>query len=138
MFSSYMSSFRKKLAHSPARRSRQGPLGHLPLFQRRLLPQLLRATDHMVCSYYLLTTKSHVIDRTVRLPNGANATITHIDSVHFANFILHDVLCVPFFKLNLMSISKFAQNSHYLVIFTNNTCILQDQRLGKMIGMGTE
>lgn len=97
-----------------------------------------RATDHMVYLADLLTTKSCVTNQNMHLSNRAIATITHIGSIHFANFILNDVLCVPSFKLNLISISKLVHNSHYLTTFTNNTCIQQDQRSGKMIGMGTE
>ncbi|KAL5776226.1 hypothetical protein ACOSP7_009152 [Xanthoceras sorbifolium] len=50
------------------------------------------ATDHMVFSADLLTTSSRVTNRTVHLPNGSVAVVTHIGSIHFADFVLHDVL----------------------------------------------
>ena len=56
------------------------------------------ATYHMVYSADLLTTKSCVTNRNIHLPNGAIATVTHIGSIHFSNFILNDVLCVPSFN----------------------------------------
>lgn len=96
------------------------------------------ATDHMVYSTDSLTTNRRVINRTVSLSNGAIAAVTHIGSLHVANFVLHDVLCVPSFKLNLISISKLLYKSNYAATFTDHTCLLQDQRSGKMIGMGTE
>lgn len=92
----------------------------------------------MVYSANLLTTKSIITNRKVHLPNGATASVTHIGSIHFADFVLQNVLCVPSFKLNLISISKLVLDSQCLATFTNNTCVLQDQRSGKMIGMGTE
>ena len=96
------------------------------------------ATYHKVYFVDLLTSKIRVTNRTVHLPNGAIAVVTHIGSVYFDGFVLHDVLCVPSFKLNLISICKLAHNSHYLATFTNNTCTLQGQRSRKMIGTGTE
>ncbi|XP_075492376.1 uncharacterized protein LOC142530428 [Primulina tabacum] len=96
------------------------------------------ATDHMVHSADLLTTKSCVTNRSVHLANGTTATVTHIGSVHFSNFTLQNVLCVPSFKLNLISISKLVHCPEYVATFTDTACMLQDQRSGKMIGTGTE
>ncbi|KAF7144617.1 hypothetical protein RHSIM_Rhsim04G0056500 [Rhododendron simsii] len=44
------------------------------------------ATDHMVCSADLLSPNSRVTNRTVHLPNGAIAAVTHMGSVHFPVF----------------------------------------------------
>ena len=96
------------------------------------------ATNHMICSLDLSTPNSQVTNRTVHLPNGAVAVVTHTGCIRFDDFALHDVLCVPSFKLNLISISKLVQSSHCLAIFTDDVCMLQDQRSGKMIRMGTE
>ena len=68
------------------------------------------------------------------IPNGIIATITHISNIHFSNFTLHDVLCVPSFKINLITISKLVRHSHYLATLINDDCMLQDQQLEKMIG----
>ncbi|KAB2628158.1 hypothetical protein D8674_032953 [Pyrus ussuriensis x Pyrus communis] len=62
------------------------------------------ATDHMVCSPSLMTTSVPVYNRQVHLPNHALADVTHIGTVHLSNDLtLHNVLCVPSFKLNLIS-----------------------------------
>ncbi|KAB2612568.1 hypothetical protein D8674_034884 [Pyrus ussuriensis x Pyrus communis] len=51
------------------------------------------ATDHCVPVY----------NRQVHLPNHALADVTHIGTVHLSNNLtLHNVLCVPSFKLNLI------------------------------------
>lgn len=80
--------------------------------------------SHIVYSADLFTTSSCGTKRNVHLPNGVAAVVTHIGSVCFANFILHNVLCVPSFKLNLISITKLAQNFHCSTTFTNNSCML--------------
>lgn len=97
------------------------------------------ATDHMVCSPSLLTESSSVKNCTIQLPNGTRAIVTHVGSVTFSPYlILTNVLCVPSFHLNLISINKLVYNSHYLATFTHNAYVIQDQHSRKMIGMGTE
>jgi hypothetical protein len=45
--------------------------------------------------------------RYVKLPNGQLALITHIGTVRISqDLILHDVLCVPSFSFNLISVNK--------------------------------
>ena len=97
------------------------------------------ATNHMVWSHKLMSSSIPIINRYVHLPDHSLACVTHINSIHFSNnFILHYVLCVPSFKLNLISIAKLTQTSFCHAIFTNNVCHVQFKRLGKTIGMGTE
>lgn len=96
------------------------------------------ATDHMICNPNLLTTSVAVTHRTVHLPNGALAAVTHVGSIHFTDFVLHNVLCVPSFRLKLISISKLTRHSHCRAIFDDNICMFQDRQSGKMIGMGIE
>ena len=54
------------------------------------------------------------------------------------HFVLHNVLCILLFYLNLISMSKLAFDSFYITIFLRQICVIQDLRLGKMIGTGTE
>ena len=97
------------------------------------------ATDHMVCSQNLMSSSIPVTIRHVHLPDHSLVHVTHIGTVHFSNnFILHNVLCVPSFKLNLVSIAKLTQTTLCHVTFTNNMCLVQDKCSGKTIGMGTE
>lgn len=96
------------------------------------------ATDHMICNPNLLTTSVPVTHRTMHLPNGALAAVTHIGSIYFTDFVLHNVLCVPSFRLNLISISKLTRHSHFRAIFDDNICMFQDRQSGKMIEMGIE
>lgn len=71
------------------------------------------ATDDMVNSpsffLHLSSTTSH---RTVKLPNGENVPITHIGDVKITpNIILKNVLCVPRFQFNLISIIKLIHDT---------------------------
>lgn len=97
------------------------------------------ATDHMTCSSQFFTTSSPVTNRYVYLPNHALAQVTHIGTIHFSkSLILYNVLCVPSFELNLISVAKLNQTSSCHATFTNNLCFVQDQHSGKTIGTGIE
>lgn len=75
----------------------------------------------------------------MNLPNDMAAAVTHIGSIRFSPIlILHNVLCVPLFQLNLISISKLVKHSDYIAIFAKDLFVLQDLRLGMVIGTGTE
>lgn len=70
------------------------------------------ATDHMVCSPSLMTTSTQVTNRHVHLPNHALAGVTHTSTIRFSDeLVLHNVLCVPSFRLNLISVTKLTKNA---------------------------
>ena len=97
------------------------------------------ATYHIVCNPDFLTSLRPVENHTVQLPNGSFAKVTHVGQITFSsNLVLDNVVCVPFFTLNLISISKLAYDSLYITIFQSQFCVIQDLRSGKMIGMGLE
>lgn len=65
------------------------------------------ATNHIICSISLLTTITSLTQCIIELPNGESAQVTHIGLVqHSATLVLDNVLCVPSFSFNLLSISK--------------------------------
>jgi hypothetical protein len=71
----------------------------------------------------------------IRLPNGDHALACFSGSIHFSpNFIISEVLCVPNFSINLLSVSKLVQVSNYSVSFHASYCTIQDQLSQKMIG----
>ena len=64
------------------------------------------ATDHIVHSVHLFTNFT-AISTNVELPNGETAVVTHIGSISLsATLVLHNVLCVPSFSFNLLSVSQ--------------------------------
>lgn len=66
-----------------------------------------RATDHIVCNFTLFDSCFPVLDLFVQLPNQLTLTLTHRGTIQLSpEIILKDVLCVPSFKFNLVSMGK--------------------------------
>ena len=65
-----------------------------------------RATDHMVHFISCFTSISTTLNTYVNLPNGEIASVTHISTVRISERLtLYNVLCVPSFSFNLISVS---------------------------------
>ena len=65
-----------------------------------------RATNHMVHSITCFTTITATLNTFVNLPNGEVALVTHVGIVKISEHLtFHNVLCVPSFSFNLISIS---------------------------------
>ncbi|XP_019170460.1 PREDICTED: uncharacterized protein LOC109166032 [Ipomoea nil] len=94
------------------------------------------ATHHIVCRSNLLQNPKKVQGVSVDLPNGHQAQVSHIGTVQLsADLILFNVLCVPIFHCNLISLGELTRRSKYSIIFHSNHCVIQDQLLGRMIGV---
>ena len=95
------------------------------------------ATDHMVSSPSIFSHITSHCSRTVKLPNGVNAPITHIGTIQLTpNIVLNNVLCVPSFQFNLISVGKLTHDANCIVTFLPNSCLIQDQSSRKVIGAG--
>ena len=76
------------------------------------------ATNHMVHSLKIFTSITSIVHISVRLPNGDVAKVTHIGTVQLSStLILENVLCIPTFFFNLVSISKLTQSPSFCCIF---------------------
>jgi hypothetical protein len=96
-------------------------------------------TDHMVGSVHLLTTIIDVISSHVNLPNGQKALVTHIGTVRLtATLVLTNVLCVPSFLFNLLSVSKLIASLPRCLIFLQKFCFIQNLPSWGTIGVGEE
>ncbi|XP_019189518.1 PREDICTED: uncharacterized protein LOC109183945 [Ipomoea nil] len=96
------------------------------------------ATDHIVCSLEFFDNYRTVSEAKVNLPNGNHATVEHIGNIKLSNDIwLKDVLHIPSFKFNIISIHKLLQNSAYSLMFTYGQCLLREDH-GRMIGFAKE
>ncbi|XP_055814673.1 uncharacterized protein LOC129884391 [Solanum dulcamara] len=63
----------------------------------------------------------------INLPNSFKVRVTHTGSISiFSGQVITDVLLVPDFKYNLLSIHKFCVQFQYDVLFTATGCFLQD------------
>jgi hypothetical protein len=69
------------------------------------------ATNHMVTTTHYFTNMQLEHNVTINLPNGQFVTVTHIGSIQFiASLLLTNVLCVPSFDFNLISVSKLTSS----------------------------
>ena len=88
------------------------------------------ATNHMVHSITFFKTITSSVQILVRLPNGDMDKVTHIGTVQVsASLILENVLCIPSFSFNLVSICKLTQNPSCCCIFLSHYCFIQDLQL---------
>lgn len=75
----------------------------------------------------------------VQLPDGGTASITHTGSYRWDNGdVLANVLVVPDFKYNLISVSQLTRHLHCSVRFFPEFCVFQDLLTGKVKGIGKE
>ncbi|KAF5442808.1 hypothetical protein F2P56_035426 [Juglans regia] len=95
------------------------------------------ATDHMVCSTSLFSSIHSTVSYSVKLPNGSSASVTHVGTVHLSNtIILTEVLCVPSFNFNLISVPKLTKSNNCCFLFFSSHCFIQDLHSWTTIGKG--
>ena len=93
----------------------------------------------MIHSTKLFTKITSIIHTSVELPNGESVLVTHIGTVKISESLtLVDVLCVPSFSFNLISISKLTSSLNCCIFFLSNLCFIQDLVKWKLIGRGKE
>ncbi|KAL2541658.1 Uncharacterized protein Adt_02636 [Abeliophyllum distichum] len=96
------------------------------------------ATDH-VTKDVIIENKSMPKHKTVQLPNGGNAPIKSIGAVNFENnMTIDNVLHVPNFKVNLLSISKLSRGLSCNVTFSPDFCVMKDLTTKKTIDLGRQ
>ena len=94
------------------------------------------ATNHMIHSIHFFTSITSIVHISIRLLNGDMAKVSHIGIVQVTpTLLLENVLCIPTFSFNLMSISKLTQSSSSCCIFLSQFCLIQDLQHWKMIGL---
>ena len=75
----------------------------------------------MIHSPQFFTSITSVVHFSVRLPNGDMAKVTHIGIVKLTSTLtLDNVLCIPSFSFNLVSISKLTQSPSCCYIFLSH------------------
>jgi hypothetical protein len=93
------------------------------------------ASHHICASLHWFHSYSEITPMTIKLPNGHHVTTKFAGTVIFnPDFKLHNVLFVPEFSVNLLSVSGLCHDTQYLVSFTHNTCKIQEQMSLRMIG----
>ncbi|CAM8972042.1 unnamed protein product [Rhodiola kirilowii] len=87
------------------------------------------ATSHFVHDEKLLS-NMHALEEVHRvvMPNGEVIKVKFSGDCYLENgIVLSDVLLVPMFEVNLVSVSKLAADMKYQVLFTDGKCTIQDQ-----------
>ena len=91
----------------------------------------------MVRSVSQLTSITSIVHTFVYLPNAEKALVTHIGTMHISStLILTDVLCVPSFTFNLISVSKLIKSLCCCLIFLGDCYFIQDLGQWSTIGLG--
>jgi hypothetical protein len=73
----------------------------------------------------------------VRLPNGNSSIARFAGTVEFSpSFLVKQVLFVPDFHLNLISVPKLCIDNKYNVSFNDDQCLIQEGKNSRMIGLG--
>ena len=97
------------------------------------------ATDHVTCSLNNLHSYERINPIIVKLPNGHHVHATHSGIVHLSTTItLFNVLYIPTFTFNLISISKLVSSTNCALIFSSTSCTLQDTNNRIKIGIVEE
>nr|XP_043637936.1 uncharacterized protein LOC122608932 [Erigeron canadensis] len=99
------------------------------------------ANQHLTCDESCLFNVEDISDLniTVGHPNGTITKIKKIGNVSLSNnVILFDVLFVPEYKVNLVSVHKMSRDSKLFVGFDENACYIQDLKSKNLVGTGSE
>nr|GEW05381.1 reverse transcriptase domain-containing protein [Tanacetum cinerariifolium] len=71
-------------------------------------------------------------------PNRTMANISAIGSLILTeNVVSFDVLVIPEYTVNMLSINKMIKDSKYFICFDESRCYIQDLKLGKIMGTGS-
>lgn len=88
-----------------------------------------------VIIYLFFSTYKSISPISINLPNGNTILAKHSGTIILSEQLhLFDVLYIPDFKFNLISVQKLANSLHCKLIFTPNSCLIQDLPSQRMIG----
>lgn len=95
------------------------------------------STTHVCSDLGLFNETISVFGVTVSLPNDTRVDITHTGIIHLSSSLaLHDVLHVPSFKFNLISVSSLLKSSNCSAHFFPDSCFIQEYIQGLTIDRG--
>uniref|UniRef100_A0A803KUW9 GAG-pre-integrase domain-containing protein n=1 Tax=Chenopodium quinoa TaxID=63459 RepID=A0A803KUW9_CHEQI len=96
------------------------------------------ASDHMTGNLdNMLNVVKSINEPKINMPTGHTASISHIGNVRLENGLsLKNVLYVPSFKHNLLSVKKLLQDSKCRVQFYAEYCIIEELQSSVVKGIG--
>ena len=94
------------------------------------------ATDHICNSLSFFIAYKRINPVCVNLPNGQHVFAYYSGTVHFSpDLYLYNVLFVPQFSINLISVHKLAHTLECKLIFSSRFCHIQDLHVSMTIGL---
>lgn len=95
------------------------------------------ATHHVSHDKALFSSLDTSVLSCVNLPRGPTVRISGIGTIQInSHIVLKNVLFIPEFRLNLISISSLTSDLGYRVIFDPSSCEIQDPTKALTIGKG--
>lgn len=98
------------------------------------------ATDHICSNLNMFISYKPVNGNNdyIVIPDGRQVPILHVGSVKIQdNLILHDVLHIPLFQFNLISVQKLCKDLNCTVLFDETKCVIQDHlKKGRQLLLG--
>ncbi|XP_031097043.1 uncharacterized protein LOC116001300 [Ipomoea triloba] len=84
------------------------------------------ATNHIACSLKFFDDYREARDIEVNLPNGECIPVKHVGNIRLNSGIwLKEVLHIPLFKFNIVSVSRLLQEESHRLIFMSDQCMIQ-------------
>ena len=97
------------------------------------------ANSHIACSLHSFTESKPLDNHFVTLPNHTKIRALSIGTVQLSDSLfLYNVLYIPQFHVNLLSVSALLHSSPYSLQFSNSSFIIQDLLSKKVIGRGNQ
>ena len=95
------------------------------------------ATRHITCSLSGFEVSKWLSNSFVTLPDNSQIPVHAVGSVTFnSDFSLQNVLYVPTFHVNLISVSALLSHTSLDISFNSHGFLIQDHSLSKVIGKG--
>ena len=99
----------------------------------------LEASKNIFSNANVFVSLKPIWNSLITLPNNVQILVSMCGDVQLSvDLILKDVLFIPEFKFNLISVAAFTTNSQFMVHLLPNHFIIQDLRSKKMIGKGNK
>ena len=97
------------------------------------------ATHHVCCSLHYFTSYEYVSNSNITLPTSTLVHVTHVGTIQLrTSLTLHNVLFVPHFRFNLLSVITLTKLLNCTITFHSNSCFIQDLSQGMMIRTGSK
>jgi hypothetical protein len=94
------------------------------------------ATDHVCHNLQFFSSYKRIKPIHVKLPDGSFITANFFGTVFFnKNLFLTDVLYIPDFNFNLISITRLTNTIYCELLIDKHSCLIQEKQSSKMIGL---